>query len=100
MMINFSLNQERELIEDTGTQAMAVVFGGSGTESLTSLCHGTVTKKIVSLTSVVTPARLPPTARHHAVAAWCVSYHACLVVDTASLETCDNQYKQETFTEE
>ena len=35
---------------------------GKGTESLASLRHSTLTKKIVSSTSFVTPERLPPTA--------------------------------------
>ena len=40
---------------------MAVVFGLKGTESLSSLHHNTLTKKIASSTSFVKPERLPST---------------------------------------
>ena len=55
-------NQERELIKGIGTQAMVVLYGGKGTESLASLRHRTLTMKIVSSKSCVEPEHLPPTA--------------------------------------
>ena len=55
-------NQERELIQKIGIQAMVVLFGGKGGESLTTTRSRILTKKIVSSNAFVAPERLPPTA--------------------------------------
>ena len=54
-----SPNQTRAIIEDLGSKAMAVLFGGKCTESLASLRYNILVKKV---SSAVTPERLPPTA--------------------------------------
>ncbi|KAF4114257.1 hypothetical protein G5714_004480 [Onychostoma macrolepis] len=51
----------RNVIEDHGTKAMAVLFGGKGTDSLASLRYNLFSKKIITAKSFVTPERLPPT---------------------------------------
>ena len=57
-----SPNQTRAIIEDLGSKAMAVLFGGKCTESLASLRYNILVKKVSSAKSFVTPERLPPTA--------------------------------------
>lgn len=51
-----------DTIEMSGNRAMALVFGGKVSASLSSLRHSVLKKKVVSATSFVTPERLPPTA--------------------------------------
>ena len=53
--------QTRNVIEDHGTKAMAVLFGRKSTNSLASLRYNLSSKKIVNAKSFVTPERLPPT---------------------------------------
>lgn len=48
-------------IVNKGCQAMAVIFGGTRTDSLSSLRYSVLGKKVVSSKSFVTPERLPPT---------------------------------------
>ena len=48
-------------IVNKGCQAMAVIFGGTRTDSLSSLRYRVLRKKVVSSQSFVTPERLPPT---------------------------------------
>jgi len=55
-------NKKRKNIEDSGITAMSLVFGGTGGETLASLRHSMLTKKMISAKSFVTPERLPPTA--------------------------------------
>ena len=40
---------------------MAVLFGGTSTDSLATMRYNTFSKKVVSSSSFVTPERLPPT---------------------------------------
>ena len=54
-------NQTTELIDNLGCQAMAVPFGGKGTDSLATMRYNIFCKKIVSASSFVTRERLPPT---------------------------------------
>lgn len=55
--------QKSDTIEENGLKAMILLFGGKVTsDTLTSLRHSILTKKVVSATSFVTPKRLPPTA--------------------------------------
>ncbi len=54
-------HQARNVIEDHGTKAMAVLFGGKSTDSLASLRYNLFSKKIITAKSFVTPERLPPT---------------------------------------
>ncbi len=54
-------HQARNVIEDHGTMAMAVLFGGKSTDSLASLRYNLFSKKIITAKSFVTPERLPPT---------------------------------------
>ncbi len=54
-------NQEKNVIEDLGSKAMAVMFGGKNTNSLAALRYNLLSKKIVSVKSFVTPEHLPPT---------------------------------------
>ena len=55
-----SPNQEKKVIEHIGSKVMAVLFGGKGEESLTSLRHITLSKKIVSSKSFVAPRTSTP----------------------------------------
>ncbi|KAG7158010.1 hypothetical protein Hamer_G014891 [Homarus americanus] len=54
-------SQANSVIEDLGSKAMAVLFGGKSTDSLASLRYNLLIKKIVSAKSFVTPESLPPT---------------------------------------
>lgn len=54
-------HQARDFIEDHGTKAMAVLFGGKSTDSLASLRYNLFSKKIITTKSFVTPEYLPPT---------------------------------------
>ena len=54
-------HQARNVIEDHGTKAMAVLFGEKSTDSLASLRYNRFSKKIVTAKSFVTQERLPPT---------------------------------------
>ncbi len=49
------------MIEDIGCQAMAVLFGGKGADSLAKMRYSNFSKNIVSASSFVTPEHLPPT---------------------------------------
>ena len=53
--------QSTDAIVEIGYKAMVQVFGGKGTDTLTSLRHSILTKKVVSAVSFVTTERLPPT---------------------------------------
>jgi len=55
-------NQSQQVIEDLGSKAMAVMFGGNGMDLLASMRYNIFVKKITSASSFVTPERLPPTA--------------------------------------
>jgi 5'-3' exonuclease len=55
-------SQKGDVIEDIGSQAMAVMFGGKCTDSLALVRYNMFTKKVVSSKSFVTPERLAPTA--------------------------------------
>ena len=48
-------------IEEAGSKAMALLFGGKCTDSLSSLRFSILNKKVVGGTSFITPERLPPT---------------------------------------
>ena len=50
-----------EVIDNLGCQAMAVLFGGNGTDSLATMRYNIFSKKVVSASSFVSPERLPPT---------------------------------------
>ena len=54
-------NQRTEVIDNLGCQAMAVFFGGNGTDSLATMRYNIFSKKVVSASSFVSPERLPPT---------------------------------------
>ena len=54
-------NQKTEVIDNLGCQAMAVLFGGNGTDSLATMRYNIFSKKVVSASSFVSPERLPPT---------------------------------------
>lgn len=54
-------DQTNSVIEDLGSKAMAVMFGGKSIDSLASLRYNLFSKKIVSAKSFVAPERLPPT---------------------------------------
>lgn len=54
-------NQAKSVIEDLGSKAMAVMFGGKNTDALASLRFNLLSKKIVSAKAFVTPEHLPPT---------------------------------------
>jgi len=47
------------VIEDIGCQAMAVLFGGKGADSLAKMRYNNFSRNIVSASSFVTPERLP-----------------------------------------
>ena len=49
-----------EVIDNLGCQAMAVLFGGIGTDSLATMRYNIYSKKVVSASSFVSPERLPP----------------------------------------
>ena len=55
-------DQTSDAIEQHGNQSMVVLFSGKRTDSLASLRHSVLKKKVVSASSLVAPARLPPTA--------------------------------------
>ena len=54
-------NQRTEVIDNLGCQAMAVLFGGKGTDSIATLPYNIFSKKVVSASSFVSPERLLPT---------------------------------------
>ena len=54
--------QTVDTIEELGNQSMLLLFGGKQTDSLRSLRHSVLKKKVVSASSFVTSARLPPTS--------------------------------------
>ena len=54
-------NQTTEVIDNLGCKAMAVLFGGKGTDSLATMRYNIFSKKVVSVSSFVSPERLPPT---------------------------------------
>ncbi|KAJ8348578.1 hypothetical protein SKAU_G00271670 [Synaphobranchus kaupii] len=54
-------NQTPEVIDDLGSQVMAVLFGGKCTDSLATMRYNIFSKRVVSASSPVTPERLPPT---------------------------------------
>lgn len=54
-------HQDRKAIEDHGTRAMAVLFGGKSADSLASLRYNFFTKKLITAKAFVGPERLPPT---------------------------------------
>ena len=54
-------NQRTEVIDNLGCQAMAVLFGGNGTDSLATMPYNIFSKKVVSASSFVSPKRLLPT---------------------------------------
>jgi hypothetical protein len=54
--------QTSDAIEQHGNQSMVVLFSGKRSDSLASLRHSVLKKKVVSASSFVAPARLPPTA--------------------------------------
>ena len=51
----------RAEIQKLGSQAMAVIFGGESTSSLSAMRCKIFTKKVATAKSFVTPERLPPT---------------------------------------
>jgi len=51
-----------ETVEMSGNRAMALVFGGKASDSLSTLRHSLLKRKVVSAKSFVNPERLPPTA--------------------------------------
>ena len=60
--IAFTIPNERtEVIDNLGCQAMAVLFGGNGTDSLATMRYNIFSKKVVSASLFVSPERLPPT---------------------------------------
>ncbi|KAG1682454.1 Organic cation transporter protein [Nymphon striatum] len=54
--------QTADTIEQHGNQSMVLLFSGKQTDYLASLRHSVFKKKVVSASSFVAPARLPPTA--------------------------------------
>ena len=52
-------NQTTEVIDNLGCQAMDVLFGGNGTDSLATMRYNIFSKKVVSASSFVSPERLP-----------------------------------------
>lgn len=54
--------QTNNVIEQYGNRTMAMIYGGKPTDTLKSLRHCILKKKVVSATSFVTPERLPPTS--------------------------------------
>ena len=54
--------QTVDTIAEHGNQSMVLLFGGKQRDSLRSLRHSVLKKKVVSASSFVTPVRLPPTA--------------------------------------
>ena len=54
-------NQRTGVIDNLGCQAMAVLFGGNGTDSLATMRYSIFSKKVVSASTFVSPERLPPT---------------------------------------
>ena len=54
-------NQTTKLIDNLGCQAMAVLFGGNGTDSLATMRYNIFSQKFVSASSCISPERLPPT---------------------------------------
>ena len=54
--------QTADTIEQHGNQPMVLLFTGKQTDFLASLRHSVFKKKVVSASSFVAPARLPPTA--------------------------------------
>ena len=54
-------NQTNSIIDDLGSKAMLVMYGGKCNTSLSSLRHTILSRQIVSAKSFVTPERLPPT---------------------------------------
>ncbi|KAJ8341530.1 hypothetical protein SKAU_G00338210 [Synaphobranchus kaupii] len=54
-------NQTPEVIDDLGSQVMAILFGGKCTDSLVTMRYNIFSKRVVSASSPVTPERLPPT---------------------------------------
>ena len=55
-----SPNQKKELIQDLGNQAMIVISGAKGKDSLASLRYSIFSKEVVSGTTFVSPECLPP----------------------------------------
>ena len=53
-------NQTTAVIDDLGCQAVAVLFGGNGTDSLSTVRYDTFSGKVVTSSSFVAPERLPP----------------------------------------
>ena len=54
-------NQNTDVIENLGCQAMAFLFGGEFTDNLALMRYNMFSKKVISATSFVTPELLPPT---------------------------------------
>ena len=54
--------QTADTIEQHGNQSMVLLFSGKQTDFLASLRHSVFKNKVVSASSFVAPARLPPTA--------------------------------------
>ena len=54
-------SQRTEVIDNLGCQAIAVLFGGNGTDSLATMRYNIFSKKVVSASSFVSPERLLPT---------------------------------------
>ena len=48
-------NQTTAVIDELGCQAMAVLFGGNGTDSLATMRYNTFSRKVVTSSSFVTP---------------------------------------------
>jgi len=54
--------QSVDAIEEYGKQSMVLLYAGKQSDSLASLRYSVLKKKVVSVSSFVAPARLPPTA--------------------------------------
>ena len=54
--------QTADTIEQHGNQSMVLLFSGKQTDFLAYLRHSVFKKKVVSASSFVAPARIPPTA--------------------------------------
>jgi len=66
--------KKREEIECFGRKVMVLLFGGDISDTLASMRHSILTKKVVSATSFVTPERLPPTESATKFYSWRVYY--------------------------
>ena len=86
--------QSAASIVNKGCQAMSVIFGGTRTDSLSSLRYNVLGKKVVSSQSFVTPERLSPTESSYKFHCLRVYYQIRLGQES-DMDTCEWGWKRE-----